>query len=119
MSDGSRRLTFRDPESFAVIGEVDVTVGGVPADRLNELECVEGAVYANVWRDPEILRIDPSDGRVTAVIDASGLLTAKERIAADVLNGIAYRPEAGTGTGTFLITGKLWPKLFEVVLEEP
>jgi len=113
MSDGSRRLTFRDPESFAVTGEVDVTVGGVPTDRLNELECVEGAVYANVWRDQEIFRIDPRDGRVTAVIDASGLLTPAERRDADVLNGIAHRAE----TGTFLITGKLWPKLFEVVLE--
>ena len=114
MSDGSARLTFRDPETFAVTGGVDVTVGGVPADRLNELECVEGAVYANVWRDQEIFRIDPSDGRVTAVIDASGLLTPTERRDADVLNGIAHRAE----TGTFLITGKLWPKLFEVVLED-
>jgi glutaminyl-peptide cyclotransferase len=113
MSDGSARLTFRDPESFAVIGGVDVTLSGVPADRLNELECVEGAVYANVWRDQEIFRIDPGDGRVTAVINASGLISAKERLLADVLNGIAYRPE----TETFFITGKLWPKLFEVVFE--
>ena len=107
------RLTFRDPQSFAVTGGVDVTVAGVRADRLNELECVEGAVYANVWRDQEIFRIDPDDGRVTAVIDASGLLSAKERLPADVLNGIAHRPE----TGTFFVTGKLWPKLFEVVFE--
>ncbi len=113
MSDGSARLTFRDPESFAVTGGVDVAVAGVPADRLNELECVEGVVYANVWRDQEIFRIDPDNGRVTAVIDASGLLSAKERLPADVLNGIAYRPE----TGTFFVTGKLWPKLFEVVFE--
>ncbi|HEX5759102.1 MAG TPA: glutaminyl-peptide cyclotransferase [Thermoanaerobaculia bacterium] len=113
MSDGSSRLLFRDPRSFAVVGELDVASGGVPAQRLNELECVAGAIYANVWRSDEILRIDPATGRVTAVVDASGLLARDERRGADVLNGIAHRPE----TGTFLVTGKYWPKLFEVVFE--
>jgi glutaminyl-peptide cyclotransferase len=81
---------------------------------LNELECVDGQVYANVWQTDEILRIDPRDGRVTAVIDASGLLTAEERRAAEVLNGIAWDAERKT----FLITGKLWPKMFEVTFEK-
>jgi glutamine cyclotransferase len=112
MSDGSDRLTFRDPKTFAVLGSVAVTVGGRPAYQLNELECVDGVVYANVWQTDDILRIDPRDGRVTAVIDASGLLTREERLKTDVLNGIAWDPESRT----FLLTGKLWPKLFQVQL---
>jgi glutaminyl-peptide cyclotransferase len=110
MTDGSDRLTFRDAQTFAVLSEVRVTLGGRPVDRLNELECVEGAVYANVWQTDEILRIDPASGKVTAVIDASGLLTRDERRRAEVLNGIAWDP----ARKTFLLTGKLWPKMFEV-----
>ncbi|HEY7214555.1 MAG TPA: glutaminyl-peptide cyclotransferase [Thermoanaerobaculia bacterium] len=110
MSDGSDRLTFRDPQTFAVLGEVHVALDGRPVDQLNELECVEGTVYANVWQTDDIMRIDAISGRVTAVIDASGLLTPAERRRADVLNGIAWDPVKKT----FLITGKLWPKMFEV-----
>jgi glutamine cyclotransferase len=110
MSDGSDRLTFRDPKTFAVLSILNVTLAGKPAYQLNELECVDGAIYANVWQTDDILRIDPKDGRVTAVVDASGLLTPEERGKTDVLNGIAWNPEAKT----FLITGKLWPKMFEV-----
>jgi glutaminyl-peptide cyclotransferase len=110
MTDGSDRLTFRDPKTFATISTLNVTREGKPVPQLNELECVDGLVYANVWQTDEILRIDPRDGRVTAVVDASGLLTPEERQKADVLNGIAWDPAAKT----FLITGKLWPKMFEV-----
>ncbi|HEY0511109.1 MAG TPA: glutaminyl-peptide cyclotransferase [Thermoanaerobaculia bacterium] len=114
MSDGSDHLTFRDPKTFAVLGTVKVTVAGQPAYQLNELECVDGpggkVIYANVWQTDDILRIDPKDGRVTAVIDAAGLLTREERLKTDVLNGIAWDP----ATQTFLITGKLWPKMFQV-----
>jgi glutaminyl-peptide cyclotransferase len=110
MSDGSDRLTFRDPKTFATLSTLNVTRDGKPVPELNELECVDGLVYANVWQTDDILRIDPKDGRVTAVIDASGLLTPEERGKADVLNGIAWDPVAKT----FLITGKLWPKMFEV-----
>lgn len=113
MSDGSNRLSFRDPATFATTGGVDVTLDGRPAMRLNELECVDGAVYANVWQTDGILRIDPETGRVTTVIDASGLLTPQEAARAEVLNGIAYKPE----TKTFLLTGKYWPRMFEVVFE--
>lgn len=112
MSDGSDRLTFRDPKTFAVLGGVNVTLSGRLIDRLNELECVNGMIYANVWQTDDILRIDPGSGKVTAVIDASGLLSPAERQqGAEVLNGIAWDP----AKKTFLITGKLWPKMFEVV----
>jgi glutamine cyclotransferase len=111
MSDGSDRLTFRDPGTFKVLGSVQVRMGGAPVDQLNELECVDGAVYANVWMTEDILRIDPATGEVTAVISASGLLgPADYQAGAEVLNGIAWMPE----TKTFLITGKRWPQMFEV-----
>jgi glutamine cyclotransferase len=111
MSDGSDRLTFRDPETFNSLGGVQVKLGGAPVDKLNELECVDGAVYANVYMTQDILRIDPATGEVTAVIDASGLLDpADYQAGAEVLNGIAWMPE----TKTFLITGKRWPLMFEV-----
>ena len=115
MSDGSDRLSFRDPRTFALLGGVDVRLDGRPARQLNELECVGGAVYANVWMTDEILRIDPASGRVTAVVDAGSLLDAADLAHADVLNGIAY----DAAKRTFLITGKLWPKLFEVVFVRP
>lgn len=110
MSDGSDRLTFRDPVTFAPIGGVDVRLGGSAADELNELECVGGQVWANVWGSDEILRIDPSNGQVTAVVDASGLLSPRQRAGTDVLNGIAAVP----GTDEFLLTGKYWPSIFRV-----
>ncbi len=110
MSDGSSALTFRDPETFGAIGTVSVTLDGRPLDRLNELECVGDRVYANVWMSDLIVRIDPGSGRVDAAIDAGNLLPPAERIGADVLNGIAYDPEQDV----FLITGKLWPRVFEV-----
>jgi glutaminyl-peptide cyclotransferase len=119
MSDGTAELTFRDPETFDEIGTVLVTRDGVPLQRLNELECVAGKVWANVWLTDEIVRIDPVTGQVEAVADASGLLSDSERSAADVLNGIAAVPSLGGqlsrhSDGRFLITGKLWPHVFLV-----
>jgi glutaminyl-peptide cyclotransferase len=111
MSDGTNRLTFRDPATFAVVGDVGVTDdNGEPVKELNELECVDGAVYANVWKTDHIVRIDPRTGKVTATVDLTGLLPAKDRANADVLNGIAAIP----GTDEFLVTGKLWPAMFRV-----
>ena len=110
MSDGSSRLLFRDPTDFERTGAVSVEQGGEPVGNLNELECVGQVVYANIWQEERIARIDPDTGRVTGSIDASGLLAPEERAGVDVLNGIAYVPERGT----FLLTGKLWPRLFEV-----
>ena len=110
MSDGSDRLSFRDPETFQVSRVVRVRLDGAPLDQINELECVDGVIWANVWQTDEIVRIDPASGQVTAVVDASGLLTPEERWGADVLNGVAWIPERER----FAITGKHWPHLFEV-----
>ena len=110
MSDGTDRLTFRDPVTFESIGEQRVQLRGEPLYRLNELECVDGAVYANVWEDDFLVRIDPDTGFVTDYIDAAGLLKGDDLIGSEVLNGIAYDPDAET----FYITGKWWPKMFEV-----
>jgi glutaminyl-peptide cyclotransferase len=112
MSDGSSMLEFRDPESMALLREVTVMKNGRPVPKLNELECVGSEIYANIWQRNEIVRIDRKTGRVSATIDAGGLLSRIEAIRADVLNGIAYKPESNT----FLLTGKLWPHVFEVEL---
>jgi glutamine cyclotransferase len=109
MSDGSANLTFRRPADFATTRVMRVTLDGQPLDQLNELECVDGAVYANVWMRDLIVRIDAA-GRVTQRIDAPNLLSPMERQGVDVMNGIAYDP----ADKTFLITGKLWPRLFRV-----
>ncbi|PTR28711.1 glutamine cyclotransferase [Rhodococcus sp. OK519] len=113
MSDGSSTLTFRDRDSFEETGTVDVTLDGRPIDRLNELECAsDGSVYANVWTTDTIVRIDPASGIVTGRIDAANLKDAlpSDASGVDVLNGIAQIP----GTDRFLVTGKLWPRMFEV-----
>jgi glutamine cyclotransferase len=110
MSDGTDLLTFRDPVTFEPIGEQRVRLRGQPLHKLNELECVDGAVYANVWEDDFLVRIDPETGGVTDYIDAAGLLQGDDLIGSEVLNGIAYNPDAET----FYITGKWWPKMFEV-----
>lgn len=111
MSDGSETLTFRRPTDFSAIRTVTVTLDGQPLDDLNELECVGNDVYANVWMRDLIVKIDAASGRVTQRIDAPNLLSPLERTNPDmVLNGIAYDPR----DQTFLITGKLWPRLFRV-----
>lgn len=118
MSDGSSTLTFRDSETFAPTGTVEVTLDGRPLDRLNELECAEdGSVYANIWQTFDIARIDPETGQVTAVVDgepAWEAMSPEERRGVDVFNGIAQIP----GTDRFLVTGKFWPTMFEVTFAE-
>lgn len=112
MSDGSARLTRRDPETFEATGTTEVRREGTLVADLNELECVEDHVLANVWKSDEILVIDPISGRVDAVIDATSLVADVD--AADdsaVLNGIADLRD-----GTLLIGGKLWPRHFIVEL---
>lgn len=112
MSDGTPRLYFLDPETLRRVSEVPVTWEGDPVDGLNELEYVEGHVFANVWPTDRIAVIDPTTGHVVSWLDLRGLLPAEERADADVLNGIAFDPAAGR----LLVTGKLWPRLFEIEL---
>lgn len=111
MSDGSSTLTFRDPATFAVLGTVETTHDGDPLSGLNELECADGMVFANVWRTDQIVRIDPATGRVNAVIEADAL---ERPASAGVLNGIARDP----ATGRFRLTGKNWPTSYEVEFVE-
>lgn len=109
-SDGSSRLTFRSPVDFSPRRELAVRRAGRALFYLNELEWVNGEIWANIWQSDEIVRIDARTGTVTASVDASQLLTPEERRHTDVLNGIAWDPERKV----FLVTGKNWPKLFAV-----
>jgi glutamine cyclotransferase len=112
MSDGSPELRFIDPDTLKETKRLTVRQDGHPVEHLNELEYVNGEIYANVWTTDHIVRISPADGRVTGVVDLSGLLPAFERSTSDVLNGIAY-DAAG---GRLFVTGKLWPRVFEIKL---
>ncbi|MFQ5526375.1 MAG: glutaminyl-peptide cyclotransferase [Thermoanaerobaculia bacterium] len=113
-SDGTSTLWRHGSADLEVRERLQVTRNGLPVDLVNELECTPEGILANVWQSDEILRIDPTSGRVTATADASDLIPLEERGKDAVLNGIAYRSE----TGTFFLTGKNWPWLFEVALEE-
>lgn len=110
MSDGSSRLTVRSAEDFRWLSTLEVTLGGEPVERLNELEWVDGRIYANLLGEEVIVRIDPQSGAVDGIVDASGLLTPQERRMVDVLNGVAYHPERDS----FWLTGKFWPRMYEV-----
>jgi len=114
LSDGSNKIRFINPSDNSVRRTVSVTDGGRPVTELNELEYVKGEVYANVWHQNRVARIDPQSGQVKGWIDFSGLLKSGDVTDAEaVLNGIAY-DEAGD---RLFVTGKLWPKLFEVRLK--
>jgi glutamine cyclotransferase len=113
MSDGTPMLHFLDPETFEQIRNVMVFDKDEPVWGLNELEFIEGQIYANVWQKDRIVRIEPLTCKVTGWIDLKGLLTAEERNEKeDVLNGIAYDPN----DKRLFVTGKRWPKLFEIKL---
>ncbi|BBY31315.1 glutaminyl-peptide cyclotransferase [Mycolicibacterium sediminis] len=111
-SDGTDTLHFHDPNTFAETGTVSVTIDGKPQRRLNELECEDGQVWANVMPSEQIVRIDPESGDVTATVDAAGLLDPVRRSKTDVMNGIA-----AMGNGEYLLTGKYWPSMFRVRFE--
>ena len=116
MSDGTSTLHFWDPQTFEELHQVQVYDGEVPVTRLNELEYIQGEIYANVWQTDFIAIIDPQTGQVTGWIDLTGLLNRTGHTqAVDVLNGIAYDAEGGR----LFVTGKWWPKLFEIELIPP
>jgi glutamine cyclotransferase len=113
MSDGSATLYFWDPETLTEIGRIDVSDANGPITRLNELEYIEGEIWANVWQTNLIARIDPDSGQVLGWIDLTGLLnTAVVTQQVDVLNGIAYDDD----TDRIFVTGKWWPQLYEIEL---
>ena len=114
MSDGSDKLRFLDPDSFVEIGSVAVTFRGKRVRNLNELEWIEGSIFANIWNSDLIVQINPETGEVIGLLNLTGLLTQSERASGrtDVLNGIAYDADAKR----MFVTGKYWPKLFEIEL---
>ncbi len=116
MSDGSATLRFLDPRTFKVIRQIEVRDRSNVVPHINELEYVKGEIYANIWDTGYIARISPRTGRVTGWIDLRGLYpVVAEGKKIDVLNGIAYDEK----TGRLFVTGKFWPKLFEIRVETP
>ncbi len=117
MSDGTPNLYTRDPQTFELLAQVPLTFQGQPVPDLNELECVDGKVWGNIWNTDVIVRIEPSTGEIDALVDARRLLTDEEVAGlanGAVLNGIAYDPVEAV----FYITGKKWPRLFKVTFTE-
>jgi len=111
LSDGTETLRFLNPGTFRETRRVVVRDGSVPVKELNELEYVRGEVYANVWHTNRIARISPQSGQVTGWIDLRGLMSTAYQLDPEaVLNGIAY----DAGKNRLFVTGKLWPKLFEI-----
>lgn len=112
LSDGTSTLHFLDPETFQETRTVEVHDGDEQVRLINELEYIDGVVYANIWQTEMIARIDPVSGFVLGWLDLCGLKDRIEDSFIDGLNGIAYNNE----TGHLFVTGKLWPLLFEIVL---
>lgn len=116
MSNGTSELHKRDPATFEIVKTLSVKQGKSSIGFLNDLICVENSIYANMWGQDNILRIDKQTGQVTGIIDTSSLLTKKQKAGLPmgaVLNGLAYRKESET----FFVTGKYWPSIFEVRFE--
>jgi len=113
LSDGSSTLRFFEPSTFTEVRSIKVTEDGKPIANLNELEYIHGEIYANIWHNDRIIRISPRTGQVLGFINLANLLPADERTDPEaVLNGIAYDPQ----NGHLFVTGKLWPKLFEIAV---
>lgn len=114
MSNGTNMLTVLDPSSFQVVRTVSVTLNGSPISNLNELEWIDGEIWANVWQTDRIVRIDPASGEVRGIVDLAGLLPTAERTAdVDVLNGIAY----DSVSKALYVTGKNWPHVYEIKVQ--
>ena len=110
VSDGSASIRFHDPGTFDVVKRLDVTDDGRPVNSLNELEYIDGEIWANLWHQNRIARISPETGSVLGWIDLSGLYPPSRRASQDVLNGIAYDADSDR----LFVTGKNWPWLYEV-----
>jgi glutaminyl-peptide cyclotransferase len=114
MSDGTADLRVLDPDTFVERRRIRVTADGAPVANLNDLQLVKDEIFANLWQTEYLVRLSLSTGEVTGWIDLSGLLPPVERATVDVLNGIAY----DAARDRLFVTGKLWPKLFEITLTE-
>jgi glutamine cyclotransferase len=116
MSDGTSTLRFLNPKTLLETSRLPVTLEGKPLSNVNELEWVNGEIYANVWQTDWIVRIDPHNGQVVGLINLAGLLKRSDVVPGqtDVLNGIAYDAKGGR----LFVTGKNWPKLFEIRLRK-
>jgi glutamine cyclotransferase len=115
LSDGGSDLFYLDPHSFKVVKRLAVTMNGTPIRELNELEFIEGEIWANVWQTDLILRIDPSTGHVTSFLNMKALLAPSDRTGMeDVLNGIAY----DAVKKRIFVTGKRWPRIFEIKIKQ-
>jgi len=113
MSDGTQTLHFLNPETFEEISQIEVFANDIPVNRINELEYIQGEIYANIWQTELIARIDPLTGQVIGWIDLKGILSPEDHSGTvDVLNGIAYDAK----NSRLFVTGKYWPKLFEIEL---
>lgn len=112
MSDGTSKLTYLDPEKLTPLKTLEITEQGYPIDKLNELEFIKGFLYANIWKNDIIVKIDPSSGHVVGKLDMSSLTSEAKRINpnAEVLNGIAY----DSTTDKIYVTGKLWPTIYQI-----
>ena len=118
LSDGTAVLQFIEPDTFQVVRKLPVTLEGTAVSYLNELEYINGEVWANVWQTDEIVRISPDTGAVTGVIDLSGLAAQAQTGGPDaVLNGIAWLAGEDAPDGRLFVTGKLWDTLFEITLQ--
>ncbi|MBX2941242.1 MAG: glutaminyl-peptide cyclotransferase [Cyclobacteriaceae bacterium] len=117
MSDGTSSLYFRDTLSFEIKKELKVTYQGKPVNALNELEYIDGSIYANVWQTHWIAKINPVNGEVSGFLDLSKLVQQAQLLnaKADVLNGIAWH----AGTKSMLVTGKYWPYIYVLKIEDP
>jgi glutamine cyclotransferase len=115
-SDGSDRLHYLSPQTKRITHSIKVTENGLPLRQINELEWIDGQIWANIWQSNRIVMIDPKSGVVSAAINLQGLLPVEERQAGtDVLNGIAWNPD----DGSVWVTGKRWPWMYQIELILP
>jgi len=115
MSNGSEYLFFRDPKTFELIKKIEVKKNDQKIQNINELEYHQGFIYAIIWQTDYIIKINAENGKVAAYLDLKGILKTDYKGKIDVLNGIAYNPN----NKSFLITGKLWPKIYEIKIKNP